>query len=106
MSTTPKYLYKIVSPEEWQKSTQEGYVIQSSLDHSFIHLAKDEQISHVVQKFWQDQAYVILTLETEQLEGDLRLETNPGGTTLYYHLYEGRIPLHAVVYAHVDINMT
>lgn len=92
----PKFLYKIVSPKDWQESKLQGHIIRSSIDQEFIHLATQDQISHVIQKFWGDQGYVILKLDTEKLKGRLVLEVNPGGTNLYYHLYEGSIPLDAV----------
>lgn len=93
---TPTYLYKIVSPEEWQKSKGEKFLETSSFDEKFIHLATKEQLPHVAQKFWNEKEYVILTLDTKKLLGRLVYETNPGGTTLYYHLYDGKIPLDAV----------
>jgi Fe-S oxidoreductase/uncharacterized protein (DUF952 family) len=93
----PQYLYKIVSREEWQASQEHKVVEKSPLDTAFIHLATEEQIVHVTEKFWKDKAYFILKLDPSKLKGRLVLETNPGGTTRYYHLYEGSIPLDAVV---------
>lgn len=93
----PKYLYKIVSPEEWQKSKTQKILVTSPIDDNFIHLSTEEQLPHVAQKFWKDKDYIILTLDTKKLVGRLVHESNPGGTTLYYHLYEGEIPLDAVV---------
>lgn len=46
-----------------------------------------------------DAEVVLLKLETAKLRGRLVYEVNPGGTTKYYHLYEGSIPLEAVVEA-------
>jgi uncharacterized protein (DUF952 family) len=93
---TPQYLYKIVSPEEWQLSQESHEIKKSPLDTDFIHLATEEQINHVTEKFWKDKAYLVLKLDTSKLKGRLVLETNPGGSTRYYHLYEGSIPLDAV----------
>ena len=93
----PPYLYKIVSPEEWQDSQLKNQVVTSSLDKDFIHLATESQLSHVAQKFWNSKDYMILKLDSKKLIGHLNYETNPGGTTQYYHLYEGKIPLNAVV---------
>lgn len=94
---TPKYLYKIVSPEEWQKSKNQRVVETSSLDENFIHLATEEQLPQIAQKFWKNKDYVILKLDTKKLVGSLVYEANPGGKTLYYHLYEGTIPFDSVV---------
>lgn len=98
-SSAPKYLYRIVSPQEWQKSQERKVLETSSLDEDFIHLATKEQLPHIAQKFWNNKDYVILTLDTKKLIGRLVHEANPGGTTLYYHLYEGNIPLDAIVNA-------
>jgi uncharacterized protein (DUF952 family) len=93
----PEYLYKIVSEEDWKKSKLENMVVKSAMDKEFIHLATKEQLASVTKKFWENQCYIILKLDVKQLSGRLIQEKNPGGTTLYYHLYEGNIPLDAVV---------
>lgn len=94
---TPQYLYKVVSPQQWQESQAQGTLIITGIDKEFIHLATEEQVPHVAQKFWKNQDYVILKLIPSKLQGRLVFEVNPGGTTKYYHLYEGKIPLDAVV---------
>lgn len=92
----PQYLYKIVSKEEWQQSQLRNSVVLSPKDQAFIHLAKEDQVASIVQKFWKNKEFFILKLSTNKLIGRLVYESNPGGTTLYYHLYDGRIPLEAV----------
>ncbi len=94
---SPEYLYRIVSPEQWQESLLQNQVVNSSLDKDFIHLATEEQLTHIAQKFWNNKDHIILKLASKKLPGRLIYETNPGGTTLYYHLYEGNVPLDAVV---------
>lgn len=94
---TPEYLYKIISAEEWQKSLLQNEVVGSSIDKEFVHLAKEDQLAHVAQKFWNNMDYIVLKLASKKLVGRLIYETNPGGSTQYYHLYEGNIPLDAVV---------
>ena len=94
---TPHYLYKIVSPEDWQESLRRNQVVASPIDVYFIHLATESQLAHVAQKFWSGKSYMILKLDSKKITGRLAYETNPGGTTQYYHLYEGMIPLYAVV---------
>lgn len=95
-STVPEYLYKIVSKEQWQESLVKNRVVVTALDEDFIHLAKEDQVAHVVNKFWNGKEPIILKLATKKLVGHLVFETNPGGTTQYYHLYDGSIPLEAV----------
>lgn len=98
VQSTPQYLYRIVSPKDWQKSERQSYLESSSnLDEKFIHLATKEQLPRIAKKFWNNKDYVILTLDTKKLIGRLVYETNPGGSTLYYHLYEGKVPRDAVV---------
>ena len=93
----PDHLYKIVSPEQWQKSQKK--VVTSSIDKDFIHLAKEDQVPNVVKKFWNNRDYIVLKLVSKKLVGRLIYETNPEGSTRYYHLYEGTIPIEAVVEA-------
>lgn len=94
---TPEYLYKIVSLEDWQQSLMKNEVVNSPLDEKFIHLATKEQLPHIAQKFWHGKNYMILKLDVKKIKGNLIYETNPGGTTKYYHLYKGIIPLDAVL---------
>lgn len=96
-NSAPRYLYRIVSPEEWQKSKEQRVLETTPFDKNFIHLATKDQLPHIAQKFWNNKDYIILTLDTKKLIGHLVYETNPGGTTFYYHLYEGSIPLDAVL---------
>lgn len=93
---TPRYLYKIISKDEWQKSLVQNKIALSPLDDPFIHLAKEDQVAHVVQKFWNNKDHIILKLKTKKIVGRLIYENNPGGSTKYYHLYDGRIPIEAV----------
>lgn len=90
--STPEYLYKIVSEKEWRKG-----VLLSSIDSDFIHLATEAQVPRIVEKFWKGKEYVILKLDSKKLIGRLVYETNPGGTTFFYHLYDGEIPSDAII---------
>lgn len=91
------YLYRIVSPQEWQESQSQKQVVTTAFDKDFIHLSTEEQVPKTAQKFWNHKAYVVLKIDPKKLVGRLALESNPGGATLYYHLYDGKIPLDAVV---------
>ena len=96
-AVTPTYLYKIISVEDWELSKDQASVKLSLMDNAFIHLATDEQIDKILEKFWaQISEVVVLKLETAQLPGDLKYEQNPGGANKYYHLYNGLIPRSAV----------
>ena len=100
----PQYLYKIVSPEEWQESLMKNEVVRGTLDQQFIHLSTDAQLKHVAEKFWKGKKLVVLKLDPKKLPGRLVYETNPGGSNRYYHLYEENIPLDAVLETSSSIN--
>lgn len=97
-SFTPAKLYKLVSKEQWQESQAKGTLSLSVMDQEFIHLAKEDQIEGVASKFWADiPEYLLLELDSAKLAGTMKYETNPGRSTKYYHLYDGSIPLEAVI---------
>lgn len=91
----PDTLYLVVSPAEWQESQQAGKMVLSSFHEPFIHLSTEEQYPKVIQKFWNGKDYILLEVDPTLIKGRLELETNPGGSNRYYHLYEGEIPLNA-----------
>lgn len=94
----PQYLYKIVSMENWEKSMDSATLVLSSDDADFIHFSKEEQLERILKKYWADVSEcVILKVESNSLNGVLVYETNPGGETKYYHLYDGSIPKDAIV---------
>jgi uncharacterized protein (DUF952 family) len=94
---TPHYLYKILSKSDWQQSQGKPFLKLSSMDDAFIHLATKEQLPAILKKLWpNDLDRVILKLDVSKLPGRLVKERNPGGTTEYYHLYDGALPLDAV----------
>ena len=93
------HLYKIVSPEQWEQSQSQTKIILTSFDEPFIHLAQEHQVTGVLQKFWTNQPHIVLTLDSTHLIGELKLERNRPEGDLYYHLYNGSIPLTAVISA-------
>ena len=94
----PKYLYKALTYELWEKSQHEQALCLPPMDDAFIHFSTEAQIERTVAKFFADvPEYVILKIETAKLKGDLVYESNPGSTSKYYHIYNGSIPCSAVV---------
>ncbi len=93
---TPAYLYKIVDPQDWQESATLENLKLASVDNEFIHFSTEEQLERILTKYWSDRAYVLLKVDTTQLPGEMKFETNPGGAAKYYHLYNGAIPLKSV----------
>jgi uncharacterized protein (DUF952 family) len=95
-TNVPQYLYKTISTEAWEQSQQKQKLQHSSMDDAFIHLATEEQLPHVVRKFWPNIEHVALKVEVQMMNGNLIHEANPGGTTKYFHLYDGNIPFNAI----------
>lgn len=93
----PPVLYKIISEEQFEQSQDKPNIVLDPMDNDFIHFSTKDQIAHVAGKFWKGKAYVLLAIAPAKLKGRLAYEANPGGTNLYYHLYDGSIPLDAVV---------
>jgi peptide deformylase len=94
----PQHLYKILSLRNWQATQSRTAVLLSTEDDSFIHLSTQDQLDRIIKKYWADAPQlVILKIDSRKLEGRLVFETNPGGTTKYYHLYNGFIPFNSIV---------
>lgn len=94
----PEYLYKVVSLENWEASRDAPFVKLDSIDSSFISLATEEQVEGVIEEYWTGtNGYAVLKLDTEKLDGKLILEANPGEEKKVYRLYDGGIPMIAVV---------
>lgn len=94
---TVEFLYKIVSKEDWQASQGLTHLLLPSFDDEFIHLATQEQLPGVIRKFWADsKGFFVLKVAYKELIGRCVLESNPGGTNKYYHLYDGAIPLSSI----------
>jgi peptide deformylase len=97
-SETPRYLYKILPLRLWQATQNRKAIALPAEDEAFIHFSREDQLERIVTKYWAEAPqYVVLKIETEKLEGSLVYEANPGGSAKYYHLYEGHIPLNAIV---------
>jgi uncharacterized protein (DUF952 family) len=97
VAETPPYLYKVLSLANWEASQKRKDLILPAKDDVFIHFSKEGQVEHVIKKHWNNASYILLKIDTSKLPGKLVLEANPGGTEKYYHLYEGSIPLTAIV---------
>jgi peptide deformylase len=98
MDQNTQYLYKILSHRNWLATQNRATVQLSFEDDVFIHFSTEDQLERIIKKYWADEPqFAILKIESSQLEGRLVFEANPGGSTKYYHLYEGFIPFHAIV---------
>lgn len=93
----PQYLYKVMTSADWAKSQDQGFVALSAIDQAFIHLAMEDDLKNVIEKYFRGKDLTVLKLDSDKLKGRLVKEKNPGGSKEYYHLYEGNIPLESVV---------
>lgn len=94
---TPAFLYKVLSMENWEESQKAEALALSKDDEAFIHFSRDDQLERITSKYWADvPRYVVLKVNTSKLPGKMVYEANPGGTSKYYHLYDGSIPLEAI----------
>lgn len=93
----PAHVYKILTPAAWQQCQGQERLSLGPDDRTFIHLAESEQVERIATKFFKGERRVIVVeLDPSLLPGRLVHEANPGGNTLYYHLYDGYIPMRAV----------
>lgn len=98
INKTPAYLYKIISVENWEQSKDQDRLKLSQMDNNFIHFSTEKQLDRIINKFWKNEPrFFVLKINIKQLPGKLIFESNPGGTSKYYHLYDGFIPTDSVV---------
>ena len=99
----PDELLHIALPDDWYAAREAGeYRIstrgRSLDDDGFVHCSYPKQLESVANRFYADVAeLVILHLEPELFDAEVRVEpAAEGGTELFPHVY-GPIPTSAVV---------
>jgi uncharacterized protein (DUF952 family) len=91
-------LYKLVTNEQWASSQGKETLQLTQSDRDFIHFSLEDQWEKTAAKYYADQpSCVLLKIDAQKLPGRLVYETNPGGSTKYYHLYESCIPMNAIL---------
>lgn len=95
---TPKHLYKVVPLDLWHASENKKNVMLSSDDVPFIRFQKEDELGRLLH-YWAklNAPHVVLKIKASKLEGRLVFEAKLGGSTKQYHLYDGCIPMHAIV---------
>lgn len=90
-------VFHITQRKEWENALEAGvYRADTLKEQGFIHCCFAQQRSEVLQQFFQNQDdLVILTLDSEKLVSEVRLENLEGGLELFPHIY-GEINLDAV----------
>ena len=93
-------LYKILTPDEWDKFQQDRVFRGNALDvkGGFIHIAFADQYQAILKKFYKDQRPLILVKVSAKLlkPGTLKVESNKPGGEKFPHIY-GEIPIAAVI---------
>ena len=98
INKTPAHLYKVISVENWEQSKNQDHLSLSQMDSDFIHFSTEKQLDRIINKFWKNEPeFFILKVNVKQLPGKFVFESNPGGTSKYYHLYNGFIPTSSIV---------
>ncbi|MBP9842197.1 MAG: peptide deformylase [Simkaniaceae bacterium] len=98
INQSPQYLYKVLSLRNWQATQNRKTVQLSAEDDAFIHFSTEDQLERIIGKYWADAPQlVILKIDSNKLEGKLAFESNAGGSTQYYHLYNGFIPFNSIL---------
>lgn len=98
MTEAPKYLYKVLAYPLWQDSLGKEQLILPPEESACVQFYTLEQLPRVLLKHWaMIPKYMVLKVDPTLLQGRFVVETNPKGTTKYYRLYDGTIPLKAVI---------
>jgi uncharacterized protein (DUF952 family) len=90
---------------EWHSALQAGVYRPKSLEiEGFIHCSRPEQVKRVAERFFRDVPdLVLLWIEPERLQGDLRWESADG--EVFPHIYTP-INLNAVIrVSELDLEM-
>lgn len=87
-----RFLYKILSAEEWQAAATRGLFEGSAVDHrdGFIHLSAAHQVRETAARHFAGRAGLVLAAFPEAAVENLRWEPSRGGD-LFPHVH-GAIP--------------
>lgn len=91
-------LFHIARRADWQEAQREGQYTVSTLgrtlvEEGFIHLSFGHQVDGVAEAFYRDETdLVVLELDPELLDHEVRVEAVPGTGQSFPHLYGPIIP--------------
>ena len=92
-----KYIYKALTPEQWAGFQTKAVFTGSPVDlaDGYIHLSCASELKATLDKWYADQAQVILLqVEASAVNANLKYEVSRGGTA-FPHVYAD-LPLSAV----------
>ena len=98
----PGTIFKITTAALWAQSQADSSrrLILAAQDKDFIHFAEKADVERIAKKFFkQEEDVIVLEVDSKKLVGRLVKEKNPGGQKEYFHLYDGWIPMDAIVSA-------
>ncbi len=90
-------LFKILTLDDWDKSCQSDRLCTPASDTAFVHFSTEKQYPAITAKKFTSVPHVVLRIDATRLVGKLELEWDKKHTDQYYHLYNGYIPLEAVI---------
>ncbi|QGG96392.1 DUF952 domain-containing protein [Actinomarinicola tropica] len=87
-------IYHIARRALWDEAVRTGRYEQSTVDRTlaeegFIHASRAEQVQGVADRYYQDVAeeLVLLVIDPDRLDVELRYEAPPGRGESFPHLY-------------------
>ena len=93
----PTTIYHIAQNADWQQAVLSGLYFPASFDQErFIHCSTSEQVDGVLERYFQNQSVLKLTIEVAMLIYPLKYEWAISVNQLFPHIY-GPINLGAVV---------
>ena len=97
-------LFHLALAEEWERARVSGRYDRSTIDRSlaeegFIHCSFAEQVQTTADRYYRGRDdVVLLTIDPERLDAEVRVEEAPGTGQSFPHVY-GPVPVEAVVEA-------
>jgi uncharacterized protein (DUF952 family) len=95
-------IYHITAGADWEQARQDGSYKLSTrgvtlAQEGFIHAGTARQVAMVANAFYQgDTGLVVLAIDTDRVEPEIRYEQPPGSSETFPHIY-GPLSVTAVV---------
>lgn len=91
-------IYHITYLEEWEQAVVMGEYFPPSLsEEGFIHFSLGEQVASTAERHYSGEVgLILLEVDPDKLDAELRYEEAPGGFGTFPHLY-GPLNLDAVM---------
>ena len=93
----PTTIYHIAQKADWQQAVLTGLYFPASFDHErFIHCSTSEQVEGVLERYFQNQSVLKLTIDAALLVHPPKFEWATSVNQLVPHIY-GPINIEAVI---------